>query len=656
MADDAVSLVTDAPADRDLLDYHAYRDAIVAMIRGLTDSQLLTIGVFGDWGSGKTTLLRMVRQTLRERRIPSIWVNVWQFENEEEVWNAFLQALLINVKREISPLRRVLFNAGLLRKNIRWKQVLAALPGLLARVTIVCVPLYFSLQKIDLDELVTSQNAIAGGGTLLGTLLGWFLLARPYAQAVRERVDIDLGDFVRSAPLKSRVTRLQVFREYFQDMVTSLVGSRGRLVIFVDDLDRCSAENVVGVLDAIKLFVEIPNCVYVLGLDRGVVEAAVRRKYVDQDNAASQAREYLEKLIGLPFDLPPLSGEEMAQLVGGIASDLPEAERSAPVFALGQQPNPRKVKRAINMFLLLWTLSQQRGELGNVIKPVRLAKIVVLQHSYREFYDVVAERPEALGLLESYFRDPDGFRVEGESTDETEAESEESARKTLPGYLSAFANDARLRLLLTLHDADEQDANFTERVGEAFESLPADELRAYTQLTYAIDRVASHEPTTAEGVPGDGLVYISYRRSDSGAFAARIFDHLGARLGRERLFMDIDSIAPGMDFRAATREAIARASVLLVVIGRDWMAVDEKGVPRIAEPDDFVHMDIVEAIGLDVPIIPLLIDGASMPREEDLPEDIRALARRNAVGVRLEQFASDMDRLVGYISSLPSRG
>ena len=95
-----VSLLSDVPAVEDLLDYDSYRDALVSIIEGLSAGQTLTIGVFGDWGSGKTTLLGMVRQRLRSRGHSSVWINVWQLENEEEIWGAFLQALTSSIKKE----------------------------------------------------------------------------------------------------------------------------------------------------------------------------------------------------------------------------------------------------------------------------------------------------------------------------------------------------------------------------------------------------------------------------------------------------------------------------------------------------------------------------------------------------------------------------
>ncbi|MFT3891887.1 MAG: P-loop NTPase fold protein [Anaerolineales bacterium] len=139
-------------------------------------------------------------------------------------------------------------------------------------------------------------------------------------------------------------------------------------------------------------------------MDREIIEQAITIKFANYKDSTTEAREYLEKIIALPFDLPPLSGKQMQNLVEGSKANLPEAEECMRVFALGQEPNPRKVKRTINVFLLLWTLANRRRELAGEIQPVRLAKLVVIQHSYRDLYRLLNANPKYLGELEIYYR------------------------------------------------------------------------------------------------------------------------------------------------------------------------------------------------------------------------------------------------------------
>lgn len=126
-------------------------------------------------------------------------------------------------------------------------------------------------------------------------------------------------------------------------------------------------------------------------------------------------------------------------------------------------------------------------------------------------------------------------------------------------------------------------------------------------------------------------IFISYRRQDSKAIAGRIYDRLEAKYGRDALFMDIDSIPPGVDFHDWLSDNVAKASVVLVLIGRGWIdARDGGGNRRLEAPNDFVRIEIEAALTRNIPVIPLLIDGAPFPSIEQLPASLRPLSRRNA--------------------------
>lgn len=120
-ATDNLNWLPDTPAclDRDLLDYRSYSDTIVSIIRGLPQTAAFTLGIFGSWGIGKTSLLKMIRTALGRHGIHSIWVNVWKIgTNEEDVWRAFLQALLMDVKHDLPWYNKWLFHLGLLGRQI----------------------------------------------------------------------------------------------------------------------------------------------------------------------------------------------------------------------------------------------------------------------------------------------------------------------------------------------------------------------------------------------------------------------------------------------------------------------------------------------------------------------------------------------------------
>jgi hypothetical protein len=157
--------------------------------------------------------------------------------------------------------------------------------------------------------------------------------------------------------------------------------------------------------------------------------------------------------------------------------------------------------------------------------------------------------------------------------------------------------------------------------------------------TTSVDHPA---PTLAAAPVG---VFISYRRNDAPHLAGRLFDRLREHFGRERIFMDVDSIEPGLDFGEVIADAVRSSKVMLVVIGPKWL-VAEDGSRRIDSVDDYVRIELEQALGRGIRVIPVLVDGATMPQSVDLPDALKSLARRNAIEVTHRAFTADADRLI----------
>jgi tetratricopeptide (TPR) repeat protein len=144
-----------------------------------------------------------------------------------------------------------------------------------------------------------------------------------------------------------------------------------------------------------------------------------------------------------------------------------------------------------------------------------------------------------------------------------------------------------------------------------------------------------------------GKIFINYRRDDSIGMAGRLHDRLAHTFGRARLFMDVDHIPAGTDFVAHLNSQVAECEVILVVIGPNWLGVkDENGGRRLDDPDDFVAIEIAGALARDIRVIPVLVDGARMPKASELPDSLKPLARRHAVDVRHAHFGHDAEALV----------
>jgi len=141
-------------------------------------------------------------------------------------------------------------------------------------------------------------------------------------------------------------------------------------------------------------------------------------------------------------------------------------------------------------------------------------------------------------------------------------------------------------------------------------------------------------------------IFISYRRADSRVSSGRIYAWLSERL-EGRVFMDVEGIPPGDNFVKAIRGEIERSTLLLAIIGKDWCtAAGEDGAFRLDQREDFVRREILAAINNGVRIVPVLVNGATMPQENDLPASLRPLVRLNAISIEDESFEDGMKHLL----------
>ena len=141
-------------------------------------------------------------------------------------------------------------------------------------------------------------------------------------------------------------------------------------------------------------------------------------------------------------------------------------------------------------------------------------------------------------------------------------------------------------------------------------------------------------------------IFLSYRRDDTGGRAGRFFDVLVARFGARNVFQDVTAVAPGRDFVAQVDAAVTGSDAVLVVVGPRWLGISDEGGRRIDHPDDFVRREVSRALATEIPVVPVLVDGASLPSAEELPEELAPLRLRQAVTLRDVSWHQDVDDLV----------
>jgi hypothetical protein len=450
-------LLDDAPTvENNLPGFGGYVNALAGILMDPNTHTPLTLGVFGDWGSGKTSLMLQLQDKVtsgKEGRPThrAVWFNAWKYNQEDALWRALLLVLLNDLEQLLAAdpppavdgepepqellerLRAALYrDTSWTEKGERrpdWTAALTAGAGLAFNLVLSGVGLGL------VDTVVDEARKTLGKGEPVSQL-------SKLAQAFKREEVLHTQAQLRS---------LEQFQANFARLVDVLVrradGKTRKLIIFVDDLDRCTPDKAMQVLEALKLFLDVPGCIVVLALSAREIENAVFLRYQGKVNP----KEYLEKIIQVPFILPPIENEAMQQYVEQLAPALPD-QRCAQVFAQGLgEPNPRQVKRVLNIFLLLSRLLDERPDLLQSITPVRLAKFVTIQHAHPEFYNLLRRRsPGYLPELARYFREV--------KTGARPAPGEESELPQLPEALRDFQTDESLRRLLSLFE--EEDARF----------------------------------------------------------------------------------------------------------------------------------------------------------------------------------------------------
>ncbi len=479
-------LIDDQPTNEDLLDFEAYAQAFAQMILHKDTKTPLTLGIYGNWGTGKTSLMKMIEGRLKTEGILTIWFNAWQYSREDELWAAFLQSVLNQVKDDLSCIQRIRFSFRLLWHRLDAQKIPGLLLAYLLRTIAVMIPFLIALPISQQIGQQVYQMATQFAGGIVSVALGWWVLIKPLWESIQQNVTINFDAFLKSSDYKNHIAFLDNFREHFEDIVYSLPEAKNikqrrgkrneelnnlkKLVVFIDDLDRCSPDSILQVLDAMKIFVNVPGCLYVLGLDLQVVQKAITEKY---PNNQMVQRQYLRKIIELSFQLPPLTIQQMSNFTKKIPVTLPD-ERCQAVFVEGLIANPREIKRTINLFSLLWFLSNTRQELSKSITPVRLAKIVVIQQSYPDFYELLVSNPLLLKKAETY-------AIFFEHKDKN---------AQLDERIASYLENKRLRKLLSLYCGD----NAT-----CFSDLDEDEIAVYFTLTRQIKMDSEEKETDESG-------------------------------------------------------------------------------------------------------------------------------------------------------------
>jgi len=424
-------IVADNETSIDLLYYEAIAHTVVRLINEKSDEPL-TVGVHGDWGAGKSSVLMMVEEAFTERdRVLCVRFNGWLFQGYEDAKAVLIETIVEELLRSRSASAKVIDQAKTVLRRVDWMKFARKVGGL-AFTAATGIP-----------HPDTLKDLYGAASNLLGKSVD--SITQADLQAVAEQA----GQYLKEAEPATAPEQMHAFREEFEELLRR--ADIDRLVVLVDDLDRCLPETAIETLEAIRLFLFVPRAAFVIAADEGMIEYAVRQHFPDLPVAAgpaTYARNYLEKLIQVPFRLPSLGyaetriyiilllvlnecGEasaEFQKLVpfarqvlqrpwkgpgldrNGVAEALgsvpPSVERAldlayriAPILTDGARGNPRQVKRFINTMALRLAIAEERG-FGDDLNPTVLAKIMLAERFAPEVYDAIARGSAGTGASE----------------------------------------------------------------------------------------------------------------------------------------------------------------------------------------------------------------------------------------------------------------
>jgi hypothetical protein len=147
-------------------------------------------------------------------------------------------------------------------------------------------------------------------------------------------------------------------------------------------------------------------------------------------------------------------------------------------------------------------------------------------------------------------------------------------------------------------------------------------------------------------------IFISYRRDDSAGYAHAIYRELVQHFPKDQLFMDVDTVEPGVDFVHAIEKAVGECDVLVALIGKRWVTGEPAGTSRLDNAKDYVRLEVSTALARNIRVIPMLVDGMSMPNEDSLPAPVQPITRRNAIEIGDTRFNYAVDQLITAVRKI----
>lgn len=417
-------ILTDNETKIDLLNNEAIAATIVKLLRDRPHHPV-TVGVHGDWGAGKSSVLEMIEAGFElEPKVLCLKFNGWRFQGFEDAKIALIEGIVTGLIEKRPALTKALETVKSVFRRIDWLKM-AKHAGGLAFTAATGIP--------SPDLIHTALSAIEG------------LLADPSKLATKENAETALNEVKGLLKPKDDgdstnvPEEINAFRKAFEDLLDK--AGVDQLIVLIDDLDRCLPDTAIETLEAVRLFVFTSRTAFVVAADEAMIEYSVRKHFPDLPDTTgpqSYARNYLEKLIQVPFRIPALGDTETRiyvtlLLVGAELGDDDDAftaligearerlkrpwiggsldaatvrrvlgdkaarannalalsDQIGPILANGTKGNPRQIKRFLNALVLREQMADARG-FGEDVKLPVLAKLMLAERFLPRLFDQIA--------------------------------------------------------------------------------------------------------------------------------------------------------------------------------------------------------------------------------------------------------------------------
>lgn len=315
----------------------------------------ISIGINGKWGSGKTSLMRLIKERLEkengtESNILISWFDTWNYSNEQEIW----RVLMISLIDDLDP------------ENKNPKNITDLISGIL-----------------DLG-FITSKVWLSQGATLYSDKNK---IINAFDKIISARTSRE------EKIIRDKLKTVKTFREDLEKLIKQKVGENGKFVIFIDDMDRIAPEKVVDIIEAIKIFLSCKRCVFVLGCDQDYLDKCIKGRYKDLN---FNGMDYIEKIIQIPFDVPSMTPNFNSFLINYTYDFFNLKEDFITIGNLIKKSiggeNPRKIKRLINLFNIIYVLNE--NELDDIVLFKLLCFMLKWPDRYNQFFELYFKEEE----------------------------------------------------------------------------------------------------------------------------------------------------------------------------------------------------------------------------------------------------------------------